>query len=503
MLDPARTTLVFGPPGTGKTTYLIQRVEDALNRGTSPDRIGYVSFTVKATEHARNQACAKFNLSPSALPWFRTLHSLAYRQTGVQRAQVMSPRHLREFGTMIGVEIDGYLDMAEGGQLSTKRGDRMSFIDQLARVRMRNLEDEWRLSGENTPFFAVERFSRMLAKYKHERGLIDFTDMLVNFCSEGAAPSLDLLCVDEAQDLSTLQWRAIDRLASKAGEAIIAGDDDQAIYRWAGADVEAFIQLRGKEHPLTQSHRVPIEVQKVAKQILAKIMHRRQKTWHPRNVDGMVQRVGAWEAIDMSQGTWLVLARNRYQLEAPMTFCRENGWLFELRGDKSFDPKVYDAIRTWEELRSGKACAAYRVKAMVEFLSAKGMSRKGKAGISRVEDGELLTLDLLRKDFSLRTTEIWHQSLDMVSSLVREYLVAALRRGERLGREPRIRLSTIHGAKGGEADNVVVMTDLAKKSYSNFLAYPDDEHRVFYVATTRAQERLIIMEPQTPRHFAL
>ena len=37
-----------------------------------------------------------------------------------------------------------------------------------------------------------------------------------------------------------------------------------------------------------------------------------------------------------------------------------------------------------------------------------------------------------------------------------------LRRGEKITKEPRIRLSTIHAAKGTEATNVILLTDLSK-----------------------------------------
>ena len=40
----------FGPPGTGKTTTLINQVEKALAAGVLPNQIGFFSFTRKAAE---------------------------------------------------------------------------------------------------------------------------------------------------------------------------------------------------------------------------------------------------------------------------------------------------------------------------------------------------------------------------------------------------------------------------------------------------------------------
>lgn len=68
---------------------------------------------------------------------------------------------------------------------------------------------------------------------------------------------------------------------------------------------------------------------------------------------------------------------------------------------------------------------------------------------------------------------------------------------------PRIRLSTIHGSKGGEADEVVLLTDMAPRTHREALERPDDEARVWYVAATRARQTLTAVPPRTERHFTL
>ena len=45
-------------------------------------------------------------------------------------------------------------------------------------------------------------------------------------------------------------------------------DDDQAIYRWLGADVERFIDYPAEETVLPQSFRVKKKVQEFAQQII-------------------------------------------------------------------------------------------------------------------------------------------------------------------------------------------------------------------------------------------
>ena len=60
----------------------------------------------------------------------------------------------------------------------------------------------------------------------------------------------------------------------------------------------------------------------------------------------------------------------------------------------------------------------------------------------------------------------------------------------------RILLSTIHGAKGGESQNVVLLTDLSRNTQTNYERNPDDENRLFYVGATRTKEHLHIVKPK-------
>ena len=81
--------IVLGPPGTGKTTFLLEKVEDSLEQGTDPESIAYLAFTKKAATEALNRAVEKFMFEPDDLPYFRTIHSLCYRQLNLKKSDVL------------------------------------------------------------------------------------------------------------------------------------------------------------------------------------------------------------------------------------------------------------------------------------------------------------------------------------------------------------------------------------------------------------------------------
>ena len=61
--------LVFGPPGTGKTTFGMNFVESQLDAGAIPGKIAYIAFTRKAALEARSRAQEKFDFSKDDLFW--------------------------------------------------------------------------------------------------------------------------------------------------------------------------------------------------------------------------------------------------------------------------------------------------------------------------------------------------------------------------------------------------------------------------------------------------
>jgi superfamily I DNA/RNA helicase len=183
--------------------------------------------------------------------------------------------------------------------------------------------------------------------------------------------------------------------------------------------------------------------------------------------------------------------------------CRLEGFFYQRNNRKSVSELLLNAILDWEQLRKQGKITIAQVRNIYKYMTAdKGVSKSHK-GLKAIFDDTLVNIQDLSSSYGLLTMAIWHEAFDKVSDKEKQYLIACLRRGEKFTKEPRIKISTIHGAKGSEADNVVVLTDIGQKSWLQMQKDPDDEIRVFYVALTRVKENLHIIQPTTSRAFIL
>lgn len=494
---------VFGPPGAGKTTYLLSIVEKELEADIHPTKIGYFAFTRKAATEARDRAIQKFPaLNPDLdFPYFRTLHSLAYRCLGITTKDMMSPQHYADFAKEAGIEIG----IEQGDEEFAIQATHPILNEiNIARVKHKDLRQHYNDSKMEIEWFHFEYVDRAYRHYKNTHGLLDFTDLLERIVDEpDRLPRLKTLIIDEAQDLSRLQWRVVEELAARAERTYLAGDDDQAVYTWAGADVDSFLTFDGNVHILDQSYRVPSKIHSLADRVVNRIRKRQPKVWKPRTEGGTIAYYNDFHHVDITNGEWLVLAAANYMLTDMHDWLKSQGLLFERHGQRSIPEAILVAVVGWERLRKGQEVPFPVVKTIYKYLDSQFV-KHGHKGLKTASVEAMYTHESLTKDHGLLTDAIWHEALTKIGEDKRNYLIALLRRGVKLTGKVPIKLSTIHGAKGGEADNVLLISDLSTKFASEYENNPDDINRLLYVGITRAKQALHIVLPKnTQKGFRL
>ena len=492
-------TIILGPPGTGKTTTLLNLVDEFIQQGIRPKQIGYFSFTKKAATEAANRAADKFNLDiENDLSNFRTLHSYAFNQLGMTKEKMMGRDDYKEFGEKCGIPIkvarfsdsDGtfnsdneYLTIINTA--AVKRIDLLEYYD--SRQNILDIE-------RNTLFLLAEELKR----FKKEKGLKDFNDLLLDYIEKESVNSFKVLFIDEAQDLSLIQWEMVRKLWANAEKTYIAGDDDQAIFKWAGADVDHFIALKEEVTDikvLDQSYRIPGgPIHELSQNIINKVQNRFDKKYRPREEEGILKRYSDITQVDMSEGNWLVLSSANHFLDDAKDLCELQGWYYQFKGINSVPLKLLLALNNWEHWRKGDQLNHLEIKNIYEYLGSNVLPgfQKGKT----LHSDERYTIQDCKDKHGLVIDKVWYESFEGLDTITENYIRNMRANGETLNKNPRITMSTIHGAKGGEADKVLLMQDLTNAALETFSYDPDELHRLFYTGATRAKRELHVLDPR-------
>lgn len=455
-------TIVDGPPGTGKTELLLSILEKEL-LNVAPHKIAYASFTKEGSENGKIRAIRKFGLADADFPYARTLHSAAFGALKMRRDCVMSKYHYARFSKRMGMQFTGYYT-----EDLTNNDDKYLFYEAL----IRNAPSMSDIYSDELDMDKFEHVRKNYIGYKKQNGLYDFTDMIELFIGEDKALPVTVAFIDEAQDLTPLLWQMVWRAFRNCDRIYIAGDDDQAIYQWSGADVEQYINLEGNRKSLKTSYRVPEEIRKFAVKISDRISNRRTKPYEGTRLNAPVRFENTVESLRINPNeSYMFLSRNTYFLSSIKTWIEKEGFLYMYKGKPSIPKSEIDAINTYQAISKGS-----------------------------IGTGDLYKVRSFLKD-KYTITDPWYKSFNMDEEHS-TYIRTAIAKRHPCKAE-KIRIGTIHSVKGGEADNVVLLTDLTKASFNNLQKNPDAEHRVFYVAATRAKKSLTIIHSSSKYEYPL
>ncbi|MEM4270638.1 MAG: UvrD-helicase domain-containing protein [Candidatus Pacearchaeota archaeon] len=452
--------VILGAPGCGKTTYLIRLLEDLLKR-YAPNEIAFVSFTKKGSYEGRNRAMDIFSqYSEEDFEYFRTIHSICFKELGLRKFEVIGKKYYKEFSKAMGMHFLGY------------------YTEDLV-----NNDDKYlfQISLENNNPILAEKYKLLLnirkyemvkkgyTRFKEAIGIVDFDDMLLDFLKRGKPLPVKVAIIDEAQDLTTLQWQVCQLAFGECDQVYIAGDDDQAIYEWSGADVKQFLTYakNNPKHILEKSYRLKSNILEFSKNFTKIIKDRVDKVFDPvDNGGGIYFYNNLSDIVINNEETYYMLSRNNYYLSNYKAFVMRNGLMAYYKQDYLLKKDLYEAIKKYEFLRKNNPSSIAERSGLKMYL---------------------------KKDIVDYTNIVWYDAFDL--TIEENAYYRDIFKNHTDITKCNIHINTIHGVKGGEADNVILVLDMTKAVYTALTKTDslDSELRVLYVALTRAKKNLHIV----------
>lgn len=221
----SKLDIYLASAGTGKTHTLLDIIDGHLQEGVSIENIAFVTFTRKGAEVARLRTAEKFNLPLDRLKNFRTIHSLAFKGTAANRNMMMDFNKYKDFGEKAGYNFGTLgLDTTEGINWSEMKDQQLVAIEQLYR---NNQEYCSRIMEDRVNYGDLVQYMKLYVQYKRTFGYKDFTDLLEEYIQKGLTEDVDIVCLDEMQDSSPLQWKLVMQAFRGASHIYAAGDMKQ------------------------------------------------------------------------------------------------------------------------------------------------------------------------------------------------------------------------------------------------------------------------------------
>jgi DNA helicase-2/ATP-dependent DNA helicase PcrA len=525
-----RMFAIFGPPGTGKTKRLSIDAENAaMTYGN--ERVLITSLTKAAAHEIRGRVdIPEGNVA--------TLHSLCYR--GLGRPELATSKdNLEEWNETHGEwrltpkdeqgeRLDGQLDDREG------KTDADAALEEI---------DLNRHLKRDVKFWKDEllAFHHAWTTYKREHGFVDFTDMIDLARAEVLMPPGDFAVqiVDEAQDLSPLEMDVIHQWSRHVKTTVLAGDADQWLYEWRGADPILFKPggiAPEQTRILSQSYRVPKAAFETARSIIRGCANRIDVEYRPTEVEGSVELSSSsflkpFDLVDMAEqhtrdislGTLMLIAPCGYHLNPVLKQLRRAGIPFHNPYKSNaghWNPIVRrkNATTTAERIlafthlaRTGQPWSAKQFKAWGSGIKADGVLVKGvKAKLMQEEEfrppqskEDLLAMFESESHAAHAVMGDLEWYRDHCISSMADRLAFPTEVYNRFGAPglrdtPRVIVGTIHSVKGGEADVVAVSPDLSPSGMHELGTNPDYMRRLMYVACTRTKRELILCRASRP-----
>lgn len=497
--------LVLAGPGSGKTTVTVSRICRLATIYKQPQRILCQTFTVAAAREMENRY--NINAVGSTSPCFSTIHSFCYK---------IIREHERKTGiknTVLTENQSNAILQNIYKQINHQSAENIISFDLLSAIsRSRNQLDTLSLQIKNFRIIADKYL-----EYKVKNNYIDYDDMILiaknvlinnDKLRKSICGRYDYILLDEAQDMTEMQFDIIGLIAPHNNIFIVA-DDDQSIYGFRGAAPKHLMRFVDKfdnvrRYYLEQNYRSCKEIVNLACSVIKKNKERYDKTLFTENKHkGKVRILSFKDSIAQTQYVCADLSR---QTGTCGILYRNNSSVLLIKAGLNINQINYtvsdNTVKTYQIHLINKYIEQVRTLYRNTGLVIPGMRR---AFNIITQNG----FDKYAQEYCEKTGQRRRYKEQIMSFL--QFINSKCKSLEEIIRfldlidqnieqaSDDLYLSTIHGAKGLEYDNVYLIDMVQEEFPGHNNVSPgqlEEERRLFYVAITRARNNLTICYPQ-------
>jgi len=485
--------VVIAGPGSGKTTVLLQRHLNMLSRGISPKDVMNLTFTNSAATEMQERSGIVMDEKV-----FRTFHSFALDLMQRERAHHLFPL----CDTVIGVRGEPFQLLKDLMKLYPAITTFKSLKDKIEEWQCANvdpdqaIEETYRLTG--TEYFYACAYKDYEEKCRKQgwldfHGLMKETVKLLEVNEDVRKRSIKkYVSVDECQDTDTTQFRLLQLIYG--GNIFVVGDENQLIYEWRSAQAGNLTNF-GRVFPkartlyLGQNYRSTQKLVSFFKAILpvdnglaSHMVSMREEGLGPtftRYADEYEESEVVVDSAAADVANTAILARTNRQLMTIQKIAMARGIKSRILGKKNVweQNEVKHLLDLAKEVKHDDRPAHVVLN---ELMNQNNLIHRYRNTGSATEKDPVENLnDIIRMSAKRGTTA--------------EFLkwLTKLTYGAKSDKKPALTFSTVHQAKGREWKNVFVIGASQGK-----MPHKDgellEEHRIFFVACSRAADSLDI-----------
>lgn len=457
--------------GAGKTSVTVEGARRA------PGRVGFVAFNKHIAQELQRRLGGRASAS--------TLHGLGFSACRkIDPACELDEGKLRRL--LERLRPRWFYPGRNGGQRPGAEAQAALQLARLAKYTLCTPGDHDALDGlvehygVDVPYPAAAVYqgvAELLHDCQQETDRVDFDDMVwLPVRKDAAAGDFDTLFVDEAQDLSRVQQA----LARRAGRRlVVTGDRRQAVYGFSGSDCEALPRLQGElaaegpgcvQRPLTVTFRCPAAHVALARKVVPEIE----------------PAAGAVAGVVLGCDPDDVFHE---LLPGDLAVCRCNAPLVDLA--YRFVTRGVPAVMRGRDIGKGMLDLVERLKPADPADLARKLADYEDRERARLErrdapESQLQSLE----DRCLCLAKLCSQVANLAD--LRAF-VTRLFSDDGDGQAGKVVLSSVHRAKGLEADRVVIVAPeklpLVRRDSKPWEV--EQEMNLLYIALTRARRELV------------